>query len=357
MIHNNSQVLLETQNIPQPFIDSIITSIEKAEYYLKDRFGIDFYFSNKIVLRDISQESQQNNCRIAAEYENLIHDIKNIIPKIKDREIAHLFNDLIEIFFLEYNGINQQEGTRTSEQIIDRIEYWLRRYKKYSRRERFRFEDEPYYVSLIEKPILDAPINEMDSTSIEPITNILSRVKSFEYPMIVLGEYLPESKNIVLYYKSITDSAANKNFTIEELGINVLSHEMFHAAHFNLMNQSKVLERHYRDQNEIRKNAVLETLAQYCCIRFSKEIQFQDELYAWNIQNSTSRPFPKWGYAGGAILNNAFENRMQNNLNAYNIHNQSLRILDFDFNAVYYTSLYDKQDAYNLISSIQKDIL
>ena len=55
MIHNNSQVLLETQNIPQPFIDSIITSIEKAEYYLKDRFGIDFYFSNKIVLRDISQ--------------------------------------------------------------------------------------------------------------------------------------------------------------------------------------------------------------------------------------------------------------------------------------------------------------
>ena len=101
MIHNNSQVLLETQNIPQPFIDSIITSIEKAEYYLKDRFGIDFYFSNKIVLRDISQESQQNNCRIAAEYENLIHDIKNIIPKIKDREIAHLFNNLIEILYLK----------------------------------------------------------------------------------------------------------------------------------------------------------------------------------------------------------------------------------------------------------------
>ena len=109
------------------------------------------------------------------------------------------------------------------------------------------------------------------------------------------------------------------------------------------MEESGVLEN--PDQNMIDRNAALESLAQYCCIRFAAEKQHGEDLYDWTVKTAVLHPFPNWGYAGGSILNRAYEKRSSK---------YGINVTDFDFNAAYAVSMISSTRTRILLSNMNK---
>ena len=318
-----SQVVSKMPKVPSSFIRAIDSSIYIVERFLKQRFGIDYSFQNNIYILDKDTEAIEENAAIRRNFNGLIESIDKLSRKTDSSEILDLFTKLKAILNYFY-GLPGDSSSVYNYLIQNMI-----------REKSITCESVIHEISKRLSPDEQAVKDELDRLSDE--------ISRLQYETIPLGKYFSDTGDIALYYEAIEQAAQENDLSIDELGINVLSHEIFHAAHFSWMEESGVLEN--PDQNMIDRNAALESLAQYCCIRFAAEKQHGEDLYDWTVKTAVLHPFPNWGYAGGSILNRAYEKRSSK---------YGINVTDFDFNAAYAVSMISSTRTRILLSNMNK---
>lgn len=297
---------------PDSFVESVVAAVKMGEGFFKNRFEIEFSFKNTIVIEDKDLESELKNKQLEHEIQLILHELNEILELLKNilKENPKVgFNEsLFEKIRLLIN-ILSGEGNGDIRQLSNEINKEL---------------------SKLEKLLKE---NYMDEELLFIWRSIHKKLEELCFPKVVLGRYYPDTGTIKLFYQTIKDAALNLD--INEVAANVTIHELFHAAHFDEMRQVNSKSEIRGELSRIRREAVLETLAESACLEYSKT--FQNKLITDFVRKSANaHPFPYWGYAGALMLEK---------------HNCEHGYQDALFKGVYYASILNTNKAYYLIYS------
>lgn len=303
---------------PGDFVESIVAAVKMGEGFFRNRFKIDYSFNNDIVIQDKDLESELKNKQLQHEIQLMISELKNIL-------------ELLDIVLNDNPGINDFDR-KIFEKIISLINIlcgeengdirWLSKdiNKELLKLERLLKEFQIQNIHIVEQ-LLD-------------IWRIIrKKLEELRFPKAVLGCYCQSTGVIKLFYQTI--KKASFNLEINEVAVNVTVHELFHAAHFDEMKRIDSKAELRGELSRIRREAVIETLAESACLEYSKTFQ-NNMVVDFVRKKANAHPFPYWGYAGALILEN---------------HNRQHGYQDALFKGVYHASLLNTNKAYSLIFS------
>jgi len=299
---------------PIEFIERVVAAVKLGEGFFSNRFNIEFIFNNIIEIEDEDLASEMENRKRCEEIRLLINELSELL-------------ELLSIVFSEY------------ELYVPRLLEKIRRLIDILMGE---IDSDILYLSKDIQKEIEKILNEgkrlaIDNELFERIRkkslSVKKRAEGLRFPIVLLGCYCHNDGKIKLFYQSI--KKVSQKLNINEVGANVTVHELFHAAHFSEMNYIDSKPELRGELSQLRREAVIETLAESACLEYAKTFQSKD-ITEFVRNSASAHPLPYWGYYGALIIEK---------------HNTNFHYQDILFKSIYYASLLNTNKAYYLIFS------
>ena len=114
--------------------------------------------------------------------------------------------------------------------------------------------------------IIQQEFSDKEKEQIAQIKNLFSQRKCIDN---ILGEYLPDRHQIILYRRAIAKYAKNERADIFDAYTMVLAHEFFHAFHHSMSDRGNILWKGGRGHiTKAQRTEIKESLADYFAVAF-----------------------------------------------------------------------------------------